>query len=136
MVEDAENALNPGPLLNTLLGSGYPQCKLATLQVGDAYGRIASEDGTDWIGNPETAISRDGMYYQTRWIQDTDSNGNPINLTRDEWAAAKKTYNYDGTPVNGTNAGAEGFEGFMTKPPTIAVVGVLCILAMGMLRYN
>jgi len=41
MIEDAENALNPAPLINALFGSGYPQCKQGSYSVGDAYCNIA-----------------------------------------------------------------------------------------------
>jgi hypothetical protein len=40
MIEDAENALNPGPLINSVFGSGYPQCKQVTLQVGRSEERL------------------------------------------------------------------------------------------------
>jgi hypothetical protein len=133
MIEDAENALNPGPLINSVFGSGYPQCKLATLPVGDAYGRIRDDQtGEAWIANPETAQNTGRGWVQTRWIQDTDRAGNPINLTRDQWAAAPKTFNPDGTPVR--NRTKERFEDFATRPSTIIIVGVLCLLALGFVK--
>jgi len=55
-------------------------------------------------------------------------------LTRDQWVAAPKTFNPDGTPVQTQQQ--EGFENFMTRPSTIIVVGVLCILAMGFVKAN
>ena len=129
MIEDAENALNPSPLLNALFGSGYPQCKQVTMPVGDAYGRIADPDTNEnWIGDT-TGIQQTGNgYVQTRWVQDTDRQGNPVNLTRDKWIAAPKSYNSDGTPV--TSPVKEAFENIMTKPTTIITVGVLCLLAL------
>jgi hypothetical protein len=131
MIEDAENALNPAPLMNALFGSGYPQCKQVTLSVGDSYGRISDPDtGEVWISDPDTAVNTGNGYVQTRWVQDTDQQGNPINLSRDQWSAAPKTFNSDGTPVNTT----EGFEATLTKPSTIIVVGVLCLLALGFVK--
>jgi hypothetical protein len=131
MIEDAENALNPSPLINAMFGSGYPQCKQVTLPVGDAYGRVMDSDtNEDWIGD-STGLQQTGNgYVQTRWVQDTDRLGNPINLTRDQWVAAPKTFNPDGTPVQTQ----EAFEDFMTRPSTIIVVGVLCILALGFVK--
>lgn len=131
MIEDVENALNPSPLMNSLFGSGYPKCKLATLPVGDAYGRIRdATTGEAWIDSPDTARKVKNGYVQTRWIQDTDRNGNPINMTREEWEAEKKTYNKDGTPIK-----TEAFQGSMlTNPATIAVVAVLCIAAFSMIK--
>lgn len=133
MIEDAENALNPGPLMNAIFGSGYPQCKRVTLPVGDAYGRIMDPDtNEDWIGD-STGLQQapDGNgYIQTRWVQDTDRLGNPINLTREQWVTAQKTFNSDGTPINQK----EGFENFITKPATVITVGVLCLLAIAFVK--
>ena len=126
IIEDAKAGLNPMPLMNALFGSGYPQCKKATLMVGDSYGRIKdSSTGEDWISDPKTATQSGGVWYQSQWVQDTDRKGNPVNLSRDEWLAAEKTFNPDGT------AKAQGFRGFMRKPGTIFVVGILCLLAFG-----
>lgn len=130
MIEDAENALNPSPLINALFGSGYPQCKQVTMPVGDAYGRIEdSGTGEVWISNPETAVNTNNGYVQTYWVQDTDSQGNPINLTRDQWASAQKTFNPDGTPVQ-----QESFQNMLVHPSTIIVIGVLCLLALGFIK--
>jgi len=130
MIEDAENGLNPMPLMNTLLGSGYPKCKQVTLQVGDAEGRVADPStGEPWIADPETAQRRgDGLFYQTRWVQATDDKGGKIDLSRDEWVAEQKTYNEDGTPVK------EAFEDIMTHPATLVTVGVLCFLAIAFVK--
>lgn len=135
MIEDAENALNPSPLINALFGSGYPQCKQVTLQVGDGYGRIADPDtGEVWIADSDTAVNTGNGYVQTRWIQDTDQQGNPINLTRDQWTSAPKTFNPDGTPISSPIA--ESFQGIMTNTGTIFVVGVLCLIAFGLLKVK
>jgi hypothetical protein len=130
MLEDVEHGLNPAPLMNSLLGSGYPQCKQVTLQVGDLEGNIQDPTtGEVWIADPETAKKGDGnLYYQTRWVQDTDKYGKPISLSRDEWVSVPKTYNPDGTPMK------EGFENALTHPITLVSVGVLCLLAMSFVR--
>jgi hypothetical protein len=131
MIEDAKHALDPAPLMNSLFGSGYPQCKQVTLQVGDAYNRIADPDtGEPWISTPETAQWNGSQWVQTQWVQDTDSKGNPINLSRDEWVAAKKTYNPDGTPIKTVSA----FDDYATRPTTIITVGVLCLLALAFVK--
>ena len=124
MLEDAENGLNPAPLMKSLLGSGYPQCKQVTLQVGDMGGRISDPStGEDWISDTDTAFQRnDGLMYQTRWVYDTD-------LSRDEWVSAPKTFNKDGTPNT-----EEGFERVLTKPSTMIAVGILCLLAWGFVK--
>jgi hypothetical protein len=133
MIEDAENGLNPMPLMNSLFGSGYPQCKQVTEMVGDLYGKIQGDDGKYWIDNPQTAkIGSDGLYYQTTWVQDTDTNGNPITLTRDQWEAVPKTLNADGTTKTGTKI--EGFGELLQSPVSIATIGVLSIIALSVLR--
>lgn len=129
MLEDAENGLNPAPLMNTLLGTGYPECEQVERMVGDAYGHIADPSSNEpWIADPTTAYRKgDGLYYQKRWIQRT-VNGKKVDLTRDEWISTKKRFNSDGTPIK------EGFEDFLTDPRTIITIGVLCMFAMAFVR--
>lgn len=72
MLEDAQAALNPLPVLNSLFGSGYAKCKQVQLPVGDAFGRIKSLEGKEWIrplfpGDIQTI----GVYpHQRRWVFD------------------------------------------------------------------
>ena len=110
MLEDTEDALDPSPFLNAMLGSGYPQCKQVTLEVGDSYGHIADPtDGTPWLDPKDPSVATmgpNGLYQQTAWVQDTDKDGNPISLTKDQWSATRKTYKPDGSPVK-----KEGFQG-------------------------
>jgi hypothetical protein len=128
MMEDAKSALNPMPLLNAMLGSGYPQCKQVTLQVGDIRGRIRdSETGENWIENPETAFQQGGMMYQSRWVVDTDNNGKAITLTKDQWSRTPKTMNANGTPKS-----ADGFTtSIMTTAGKVAVVMILLGIGYG-----
>jgi hypothetical protein len=131
MLEDMNQALDPGPVMNALFGSGYPQCKQVTMPVGDSYGRIRDDTtGEPWISEPKTAKWINNGYVQTRWVQDTDRAGNPINLTKGNFDAAKKNYNPDGTQKDGFCT----MEQMLTRPSTIAVVGVLCLLAFGFVR--
>ena len=117
MIEDAERALNPEPLMKALFGSGYARCKEVTLQVGDARGKISGDDGTPWIANPETAFQENGLMYQKRWVYDRD-------LTREQWNHSAKTMNFDGKPRDSDN-----FQGYITHPASMITVGVLCLLA-------
>lgn len=135
MIEDAKNALNPNPLMNAMFGSGYPQCKQVTLSVGDAYRRIQDADtGENWIGDRTGLSTQGGNPVQTRWVQNVDRGGNPINLSRDQWVAAPKTFQKDGTPVPATKK--EAFQNFLSKPVTMIAVGVLCLLAYGVLKHK
>ena len=135
MIEDAENALNPGPLLNSLFGTGYPQCRQVNMPVGDAYNRIQDSDtGQNWIGDQTGLSWQGGVPMQTRWVQDKDTNGNPINLSRDDWIAAPKTFQKDGTPMPATKK--EAFQNALTRPSTMIAVGILCLLAYGVLKQK
>lgn len=130
MIEDAKNALDPSPLIGSLFGTGYPQCKMVDLPVGDAYGNISDQDtGESWISDPNTAVKKGEMYYQTKWVMDTDKKGNPIYLDRDQWMATPKTFNKDGTPI-----AKEGFANKLANPGTVIVVGVLCLLAISYIK--
>jgi hypothetical protein len=129
MLEDVQQALDPSPMMNALFGSGYPQCKQVTLPVGDSYGRIASDDGESWISDPHTAKQTSNGFVQTRWVQDTDYKDNPINLSRENWLAEEKTHNKDGTPIKN-----EAFANRLTQSSTIAVVGVLCLIAFSLIH--
>jgi len=131
MMEDVEGALNPSPLLNAMLGSGYPQCKPFTGVVGDMKGHIADPDTkTLWIENPELAKrGNNGLMYQTRWVLDTDKDGNGITLSKSQWSKTPKTMNPDGTPKT-----KESFVvSTLTTASKIAVVGVLLVIGYGFL---
>lgn len=72
ILEDAENALDPTPVVNAVFGSGYAQCKSVTLPVGDTNGKLQSADGKQWIkslyhGDIKTS---GGSPSQTRWVFD------------------------------------------------------------------
>ena len=129
MMEDVKGALNPMPLLNAMLGSGYPQCKQITLQVGDTNGNIADPTTrTPWIEDPGTAFrGQGGLMYQTRWVLDTDSNGMGITLNKEQYTKTPKTMNKDGTPKR-----KESFTSSMlTTASSAAVVTILLLVAYG-----
>jgi hypothetical protein len=129
MIEDMERALNPSPLIQSVFGTGYPQCREVSFPVGDAYGRIRDEDtGEAWISDPATAFQQSGTYLQKRWVQDVDKKGNPIQLSRDEWVATGKTRQPDGTLKK-----KEGFS-TMTSPYVIFALGALCFLTFSLVR--
>jgi hypothetical protein len=121
MIEDAKNALNPGPLVQSVFGSGYPECELREFQVGDAYGRIRDPSTNEpWIDNPDSAYKQGDQYYQKRWVLKKY-------ISRDEWASTPKTYNSDGTKMS------EEFHN-LTKPSRIIAIGILCIIGFCVLH--
>ena len=109
ILEDAESALNPFPVINAVVGSGYPQCVLAKRMVGDFDGKITNVDG-QLLVDPEGLINQSDRYYQERWIQarepigkrpgETDdenyARGDPIQLDYDVWNNVPKTHEENG----------------------------------------
>lgn len=109
ILEDAQSALNPFPVINAVVGSGYPQCTLVKRKVGDFDGKITNVDG-QLLVDPEGLINQGGVYYQERWIQarrpigrrpgeNDDENyarGYPIQLDYGDWESAKKTHGENG----------------------------------------
>ena len=109
ILEDAQSALNPFPVINALVGSGYPQCILVKRKVGDYGGNITNVDG-QLLVDPEGLIKQGSEYYQERWIQarqpirardgetpeEAYSRGDAIQLDYDVWDKAPKTHGENG----------------------------------------
>lgn len=132
MVEDVKRALDPSPLLQSVFGSGYPQCRLVNLTVGDAYGRIEDPaTGEKWISDNRNATFSGGKWYQRKWVQDFNSKGEPIQLSRDDWVATPKTHNRDGSPKR-----QEGFSQMLQSPYVIFGLGIVCFLTFSMIRHK
>ena len=133
ILEDAKDALNPVPIMNAILGSGYPKCRKVTLPVGDTNGATSSSDGTPWITG--TIDRSSGSAKQTQWVQDVDSRGSPIFLTQSEFNAAPKNFCPDGTSVsshsggNCNNGTAEGFRSYVDVEGWVMAI-VLSTLAV------
>ena len=109
MVEDVKFALDPFPVINAVVGSGYPQCRLVRKQVGDIDGQIQNVDGVLLV-DPSGLILSGGRYYQEHWVQDrypvktrpgeqadeAFERGDPIQLDYADWEGAPKIYREDG----------------------------------------
>ena len=105
MVEDVKFALDPFPVINAVVGSGYPQCRLVRKQVGDISGQIQNVDGVLLV-DPSGLILSGGRYYQEHWVQDRTrpgeqadeafERGDPIQLDYAAWEGAPKIYREDG----------------------------------------
>jgi len=130
MIEDVKRALDPSPLLQSVFGSGYPQCRLVELPVGDAYGRIEDPaTGEKWISDDKSATFRDGQWFQKKWIQDKTPKGEPIQLTRDQWVSTPKTHLPDGREKP-----KEGFQTLLTSPGVIFMLGLICVATFSLFR--
>jgi hypothetical protein len=98
ILENARDALDPRPIFDAITASSYPVCQQVQCPVGDSYGATAnSTDPTKkYIIDPVVTNSQ-GQPTQVRWVQAYDSDDNRISITKDEFAAAPKCYNSDGS---------------------------------------
>lgn len=88
IVGDAKEALNPIPILTSVFGTGYPECKRQTMPVGDQDGSIVSKSGKPFVEDMDLVSGGS----QTRWIKSRD-------LTATEYSQTPKLYCFDGYPV-------------------------------------
>jgi hypothetical protein len=90
MLEDAQSALNPAPVLKSIFGSGLPRCRFIEKEVGDQDGEIQNPATKEYyIYDKDSAEKRNGRYYQKRWTYDSD-------LSQKQWDKEKKTHCPDG----------------------------------------
>lgn len=69
IVEDAKEALNPVPIMESVFGTGFPQCRFEVKPVGDQNGRhINPSSGRSYVENPETVQMINGRAHQGRWV--------------------------------------------------------------------
>lgn len=115
MLEDVKFALNPAPIINAVVGSGYPECELVKKMVGDSTGEIQNVDGVLLV-DPVGIMSSTGSkpYFQERWVQkkyeaqlrpgetqeSADNRRDPIQLSYEDWQAEPKIYKDDGCLVD------------------------------------
>jgi hypothetical protein len=134
MLEDAQSALNPIPVMKSMFGSGLPGCRFIEKEVGDQDGEIQNIATKDYyVFDKDTVIKRDNRSFQKRWAYDRD-------LTQKQWDKAKKTHCPNGyLKQNHANkdcskdllSRAEGFSGFQIKP--WINVGLLTAIILGSL---
>ena len=121
IVEDAQSALNPTPLINAAFGSVYPVCEKKSLPVGDEKGRIKDPNTDDiWVRGPVTY--NNGLAYQTKWTQKMDKKGNPVFVNKGEFDTTKKTQSPDGSDITIK----EGFEDDERKTSLVLAFIFLC----------
>jgi len=127
MVEDVKYALNPFPVINAVVGSGYPKCRLVKKLVGDIDGRIQNVDGVLLVDPTGIIQGKDGKFYQERWVQDyyplvirpgesqdsAQDRAEPKQLSYEDWEADAKIYKEDGCRKDPT--GKEIQPSFCTK---------------------
>jgi hypothetical protein len=130
ILEDARDALNPMPIFQAAMGTGFPKCKKVTLPVGDMQGNVKSpQDGNNvWI---KGKIDYTNGPTQTRWVQDTDGAGNPLFISQLDYENDKKSFYPDGSPIEGF--GSALWEQYID---TTTLAGLLFGgLALGLITY-
>jgi hypothetical protein len=142
IIEDAESALNPFPVINAVVGSGYPQCRLVRMKVGDYDGKIQNVDGKLLVDPEGLLVDSNGVYYQEHWIQDRRPTGNrrdgettseqymrgePIQLSYDSWSATPKLFKDNGCLDTSGNASAGTLEPYFCSPQARTNVQVVTL---------
>lgn len=138
ILEDAEAALNPVPIVKALFGSGFPRCRLVEQEVGDQDGVIQNPaTGEYYVEDKDSVYQKNGRSYQRRWAYDSD-------MAQDQWEKEKKTHCPDGYRVeNHANydckqalqSRQEGFADEAKKASALASVGILAAVTLAALAY-
>jgi hypothetical protein len=100
-IEDVKYATDMRAISQTMFGSIYPVCVKQTLPVGTAQREI-EQNGKPIISDPKTVEWINGWPHQTRWIQATKPNGEPITLSKEEFDKIPKAFKFDGSPAAAT----------------------------------
>ena len=129
IVEDSFKALDPRPLFQAVIGSGYAQCKKVTLPIGDMEGKVQSPYTKDKNGQPVRWNGEGpagdykligGKPHQTRWVFDKY-------ISQEEYEKAPKT------EQAGTVPRTEGF----TNPTSrrVAAGALFAVLFLGTVAW-
>jgi hypothetical protein len=141
ILEDARDALNPLPIVNTVFGSGYARCRQETKPIGDHKGSLSASDGTVWIPRTSDIRNINGRPHQTKWVLDNW-------ISQQEYEAESKTAIYcpDGFKKSDHPGGdcskpvrtTSGFVGSMDSTevllPVVLVLGLSTALYFRYLR--
>ena len=131
IMEDARDALNASSLFNAAMASGYPDCRLITLPVGDLYGRTKPDverpgGNTTWLEGP---VDPGWPPRQTKWVQKLDRDGYGVWLSEEEFNKVPKTYNFDGT-LKAPPPIKEKFSGSLDSDVANKLVALSLLLAL------
>jgi hypothetical protein len=138
ILEDAQAALNPVPIVKALFGSGFPRCRLVEQEVGDQDGVIQNPaTGDYYVEDKDSVYKRNGRSYQRRWAYDSD-------LAQDQWEKEPKTHCPDGYRLeNHANYDCKmalqsrkaGQASQANQASALVSVGVLAAVTLGALAY-
>jgi hypothetical protein len=131
-------------VINAVVGSGYPKCKLVKNLVGDIDGKITNVDGVLLVDPVGLIKGGDGRYYQQRWVQDyyplqlrpgesqdsAQDRAEPIQLAYEDWEKEPKVYKEDGCRKDPAGTEAQPmFCSAATKTETITLVDGKTVIA-------
>jgi len=73
MFQDAAKALDPTPMFNSMMGTGFARCRKVSLPVGDMNGQIRSKTTGEWWIDPskEPVTYEGGQPHVAHWIFDS-----------------------------------------------------------------
>jgi hypothetical protein len=92
IMEDANDALDPNPMMGAVFGTGYPNCKFVMKKVGDQDGKIQNPaTGKYYVDDPGSVVYQGGVPMQGRWVHDKD-------LDMDGYNTVSKDYCPNGYP--------------------------------------
>jgi hypothetical protein len=127
VVQDTLDALNPVPLFNAVMGTGYPKCKLQEAPVGDVNGKLASrwgkpvdKYGTEvpniWVnpvaekvyykplppGDGSKYVPSGPQPFERRWVLDSWMSQDEYKWTQQQLKAMGRLYNRSYIPDQNT----------------------------------
>jgi hypothetical protein len=127
VVQDTMDALNPLPIFNAVMGTGYPKCKLQEAPVGDVNGRLASRFGKPidkygtevpniWVdptrekvyyknlppGDGSQYVPKGAQPFERRWVFDSWISQDQYKWTQQQLKAMGRLYNRSFIPDQST----------------------------------
>lgn len=138
IMEDAQAALNPMPVVNTILGTGYARCKQVTLPVGDHKGALSSSEGDVWIVDRGDVNRSSGRPQQTKWVLDTwisqDDYKNEFK-NKSFCSDGSRIANHQGNDCGKPVINREGFRQQVNEAAPAAAL-LVCLVAALYMRYS
>jgi len=138
IMEDAQAALNPMPVVNTVLGTGYARCKQVTKPIGDHKGALSSSEGDVWIKDAGDVDRSSGRPQQTKWVLDSWISQDDYNnefKNKSFCSDGSAIANHQGKDCGKPLASREGFrQGNEVVAPAAAIL--VCLFAALYMRYS
>ena len=138
IMEDAQAALNPMPVVNTVLGTGYARCKQVTMPIGDHKGALSSSEGDVWIKDAGDVNRSSGRPQQTKWVLDTwisqDDYKNEFK-NKSFCSDGSRIANHQGNDCGKPVLNREGFRQQVNEAAPAAAL-LVCLVAALYMRYS